>query len=83
MLSTSMADNVISYKKIKRNTQKNKNADLQFKFGSQAQKLPKIAKKTDHSIAIYLILCIGMVYFKCPLVNPHVQADQNMCGKGG
>ena len=29
MLSTSMADNVISYKKIKRNTQKNKNADLQ------------------------------------------------------
>ena len=43
----------------------------------------KSPKKTDHSIAIYLILCIGMVYFKCLLVNPHVQAVQNMCGKGG
>ena len=28
MLSIIMADNVISYKKIKRNAQKNKNADL-------------------------------------------------------
>ena len=32
MLSTSMADNVISYKKIKRNTQKNKNAVEWFSF---------------------------------------------------
>ena len=37
----------------------------------------------DHLIAIYSIFCIGMVYFRCLLVNPHVQAVQNMCGKGG
>ena len=24
-----------------------------------------------------------MVYFRCYLVNPHVQAVQIMCGKGG
>ena len=39
-------------------------------------------EKTDHSIAISSIFCIGMVYFRCPLVNPHAQAVQNMCGKG-
>ena len=37
----------------------------------------------DHSIAIYSIFCIGIVYFRCVLVNPHVQVVQNMCGKGG
>ena len=26
---------------------------------------------------------IGMVYFGCLQVNPHIQAVQNMCGKGG
>ena len=40
-------------------------------------------KKTDHLIAIYSIFCIGMVYFECLQVNPHIQAVQNMCGKGG
>ena len=35
---------------------------IKYKFGSRAQKLPKIAKKTDHSIAIFSI-CIGMVFF--------------------
>ena len=24
-----------------------------------------------------------MVYFECLQVNPHIQAVQNMCGKGG
>ena len=28
-------------------------------------------------------LLIGMVYFRCHLVNPHVQAFQNKYGKGG
>merc|ERR1712079_472775 len=27
--------------------------------------------------------CIGMVYFGCLQVNPHIQAVQNMCSKGG
>ena len=26
---------------------------------------------------------IGMVYFGCLQVNPHIQAVQNMCSKGG
>ena len=69
--------------KLKETLKKSKSLILQCKFGSQAQKWPKIAKKTDHSIAIGSILCIGMVYFKWLLVNPHVQAVQNMCGKGG
>ena len=56
---------------------------LLCKFGSRAQKLPKNAKKNDHSIAIYSIFCKGMVYFECLLVNPHIQAVENMCGKGG
>ena len=34
-------------------------------------------------MAIYSIFCIGMVYFRCFLVNLHVKAVQNMCGKGG
>ena len=33
----------------------------------------------DHPIAIFM----GMAYFGCYLVNPHVQTVQNMCGKGG
>ena len=40
-------------------------------------------KKTDHLIAIYSIFCIGMVYFRCYLVNPLVQGVQNMYGKVG
>ena len=53
------------------------------KSGSQPQKSPKITQKTDHSIAIYTNFWIGMVYFGYHLLNPHVQAVQNMCAKGG
>ena len=70
-------------KKSKETLKKSKSLILQCYFGSRAQKLPKIAKKTDHSIAIYSIFCIGMVYFGCLLVSPHIQAVQNMCSKGG
>ena len=44
MLSISMADNVISCKKIKRKTKRKKLLILLCKFGSRAQKWPKIAK---------------------------------------
>ena len=54
-----------------------------WKSGSRPQKLPKKAQKTDHSIAIYSNFWIGMVYFGCHLVIPHVQTVQNMYGKGG
>ena len=70
-------------KSSKETLKKSKSLILLRKFGSRAQKWPKIAKKTDHSIAIYSIFCIGMVYFGCLQVNPHIQAVQNMCGKGG
>jgi len=71
-------------KKSKETLKKSKSLILQCKFGSRAQKWPKIAKKTDHSIAIYSIFCIGMVYFGCLSVSPHIQVvHQNMCGKGG
>ena len=83
MLSISMAYNIISYKKSKETLKKSNSPISVCKFGSRAQKWWKIAKKTDHSIAIYSIFCIGMVYFKCYLVNPHVQTVQNMYGKGG
>ena len=53
------------------------------KSGSRPQKSPKKAQKTDHSIAIYSNFWIGMVYFGCHLVNPHVQTVQNLYGKGG
>ena len=78
-----MADNVISYKKIKKDAQKSKSLISLYKFGSQTQKSPKIAKKNDHSIAICSIFFIGVVYFGWYLVNPYVQAVQNMCGRGG
>jgi hypothetical protein len=82
MLSISMACNVISCKKKMEETlKKSKLLILQCKFGSRAQKWPKNAKKTDHSIAIYSIFCICMVYFGCLQVNPHIQAVQNMCEK--
>ena len=64
-------------------TTNNETAALSSKFGSRAQKWRKITKKLDHSIAIWLIFCICMVYFRCLLVNPYVQAVQIMCGKGG
>ena len=48
MLSISMAFNVISCKKSKETLKNSKSLILQCKFGSRAQKWPKIAKKTDH-----------------------------------
>ena len=47
------------------------------------QKSPKILQKTDLSFANFSFFLISMVYFKCFLVNPHVQGVQNMYGKGG
>ena len=44
--------------------------------------ITKNSQKTDHSIAIYSNFWIGMVYFGCHLVNPHVQTVQNMYCKG-
>ena len=33
---------------------------------------------------LWLTMCVlGMVYFRCYLVIPHVQAVQNVCSKGG
>ena len=42
-------------KKSKETLKKSKSLILQCKFGSRAQKWPKNAQKTDHSIAIYSI----------------------------
>ena len=80
-----MADNVISYQKIKRNAQKNKIADFTMFIRLPSSEMTKNCpqKKKDYSIAIYSIFCIGMVYFGRLLANPHVQAVGNMCGKGG
>ena len=50
-----MANNVISCKKSKETLKKSKSLILQCNFGSRAQKWPKIAKTTDHSIAIFSI----------------------------
>ena len=69
--------------KSKEMLKKTKSLILLYKIGSKAQKWLKIAKKTDHSIAIYSIFLIGMVYFRWYLVNPHVQTVQNMYSKGG
>ena len=79
-LSISMAYNVILCQKVAENTQ---SLNSLCKSGSRPQKSPKKAQKTDHSIAIYSIFWIGMVYFGWHLVNPHVQPVQNMYGKGG
>ena len=70
-------------KQSKETLKKSKSLILQCKFGSRAQKWPKNAQKTDHSIAIFSNFWIGMVYFGYHLVNPHVQTVQNMYGKGG
>ena len=45
MLSISMVNNVISCKKIERNTQKSKSLIPLYKLGSHPQKTTKIAKK--------------------------------------
>ena len=58
-----MADNnVISYKKIKRNTQKIRIADFLFQFGSEPNKSPKIAKKKRSLNRYFVNFFIGLVY---------------------
>ena len=69
-------------KKSKETLETTKSLILLYNIGSRFQKWPKIAKKTDLSIAICSIF-IGMVYFEWYLANPHVKAVQEMCGKGG
>ena len=78
ILSISIAENVISYKKRKAKKNRwfyNVNSSPELRNDQNRQ------KKMDHSIAIYSIFCIGMVYFGCLHVNPHIQAVQNMCEK--
>ena len=70
-------------KKSKETLKKPKSLILQCKFGSRAQKWPKTTKKRITQSQFTHFFCIGMVYFRCLLVNPHVQVVQNMCGKGG
>ena len=53
-------------KKSKETLKKSKSLILQCKFGSRAQKWPKIAKKTDHSIAIYSFFCMVWYILDAP-----------------
>ena len=88
MLSVSVADNVISYKKSKETLKKPKSLLLQYKFGSWAQKWPKIAKKKpNHSIAMYSIFrCASISWFQVVrksvsdvLQLAHLQVFQIIC----
>ena len=67
MLSLSMDDNVISYKKSKETVKK---------------KSPKTTKKLALNCDLLNFL-IGLVYFGWHLVNPHVQAVQTICANRG
>ena len=40
-------------------------------------------KKRSLNRHLLNFFCIGMVYFRCLLLNPHVQVVQDICGKGG
>ena len=53
-------------KKSEETLQKSKSPILQCKFGIRAQKWPKNAKKTDHSIAIYSIFLYRYDIFWMP-----------------
>ena len=78
-----MADNVISYKRSKETVTKSKLL-ISLYFGSRPQKSPKITKEKNRSLNCDLLKKnLGFVFLGWYLVNPHVQADQNMCGKGG
>ena len=69
--------------RIHRNHPKHSNPENRCFHYVRPQKSPKIAQKTDHSIAICSTFLIGMVYFGWYLVNHIVQTVQNMHGKGG
>ena len=64
MLFIFMAYNVISCKKIKRNTKEIKIADLTVQIRLPTSEMTKNRQKTDHSIAIYSFF-MGMAYFGC------------------
>jgi len=84
MLSISMADIVISYKRSKETLKKSKSLVPLYKLGSRPQKSPKIAKKKNRSLNRDLLTpFIVMVCFGWYLLNPHLQAVQNVCDKGG
>ena len=59
-----------------------KSLNLLCKSGSRPQKSPKKSQKRITQSQFTQIFWIGMVYFGCHLVNPHVQTVQNMYGKG-
>ena len=83
MLSISIAHNVISCKKNWKKHSKKQNR--WFYYVNLAPRLrndKKMPKKMDHIIVLYSIFCIGMVYFRCLLGNPHVQAVQIMWPRG-
>ena len=71
-----MAYNVISYKKINRNTKKIEIADFIIEM---TKNRPKVGSRNRD----LLNFCIGMAYIGWYMVNPYVQAVQNMCAKGG
>ena len=74
-----MTNKVIEYIEITHNTQIFKIAV----FAIKTSDITKISPKNDHSITICSTFCIGMIYKRWYLVNPHVQTVQNMYGKLG
>ena len=82
MLSISMAYNMNS----KNQKKHSRNQNSWFYYVNSAPNLrnhKKYPKKTLHSIAICSKYFISMVYFRCYLMNPHVQGVHKMCGKWG
>ena len=83
MLSISMANNVISY--TKKQQKRSKNQKSWFYYVNLApelrndENLPKNGSLNRNLLNFF----IGMVYFEYLRVNPHIQAIQNMCSKGG
>ena len=70
-------------KKTKETFKSSKSLILLCKFCFQPHIWPEIAKKKNGILNRDLLnFCIGMVYFALYQVNPHVQAVQNMSGKG-
>ena len=70
-----------SYKKPKETI---KNQNRRFYYINLAPELrnhQKCQKETDHSTVICSIFFLGITYFGWYLVNPHVQAVQNMYAK--
>ena len=56
---------------------------LYVNFAPNLRNHKKYSKKTLLSIAICSKYFISMVYFRCYLMNPHVQAVQKCVAKGG